>query len=65
MATARATGAFEPHRYKGVILANVEGMIYDYCPENSLAMRNALYDVYIYNWNIYELIWQIFSIDPR
>lgn len=61
LAELKAANAFDPHRYKRVILANVEEMIYNYCSENSLAMRNALYDVYIYNWNIYELIWRIFS----
>lgn len=61
LVTAKKAGKFEPYRYKRVILSNVEDMIYNYCPQNSLGMRNALYDVYIYNWNIYELIWQILS----
>lgn len=43
-------------KYKDEIVRNIEKMIVDYLPERTKELRNALYDIYIYNWSANEAI---------
>lgn len=53
---AKKENKFLPHKYKQTILSNIETIIENYNPDNSIMFRNVLYDVYVYNLNLYDII---------
>lgn len=54
---------YELHRssetYKTAIYEDLRQCLYDYQTTNSNRLRNALYDVSIYGWDIYEVMWRL------
>ena len=43
-------------KYKATIIKNIEKLIYNYSPARTNDLRNALYDIFIYNWSVNEAI---------
>lgn len=46
-------------KYKMTIIKNIEKLIYNYSPARTNDLRNALYDIFIYNWSVNEAILSI------